>query len=161
MPANSNPNYRLLVRWPIIESAYSHVVLKDFQGTYFRDPLKDYLRHYVQSHLQKPLFKSTDIWWMSVLKCRTSKNRFRRHIKVFVAFSASISLRKRRLITIYRDEPNYWNTSKLWKAFHVCICMCMWVLDVCVYMYIVLWRRVLSRMINYICDTKKFCSDAR
>lgn len=159
MPANSNPNYRLPVRWPIIESAYSHVALKDFQGTYFRDPLKDYLRHCVQSHLQKPLFKSTDIWWMSVLKCRASKNRFRRDIKVFVLFSASISLRKRRLITIYRDEPDYWNTSKLLKAFHVYICV--YVLGVCVYICIVLWRRVLSRMINYICDMKKFCSDAR
>lgn len=56
----------------------------------------------------------------------------------------------RRLITIYRDEPSHWNTSELLKAFCVCVCIC-----VCM-----LWRRVLSQMINYFCDTKKFCLDA-
>lgn len=39
---------------------------------------------------------------------------------------------------------------------HVCVCVYL-----SVYMYFVLWRWVLSRMINYICDMKKFCSDAR
>lgn len=52
----------------------------------------------------------------------------------------------RRLITIYRDEPSYRNTSELLKAFYECV----WVYT----------RRVLSQMINYFCDTKKFCLDA-
>lgn len=91
-------------------------------------------------------------------KVQNLKERFRRDIKVFVVFSDSISFEEARLITIYRDEPDYWNISELLKAFHVCLCMCVYL---GVYMYFVLWRWVLSRMINYIYDMKKFCSDAR
>lgn len=32
----------------------------------------------------------------------------------------------RRLITIYRDEPSYSNTSELLKAFQVCVYVCMY-----------------------------------
>lgn len=45
--------------------------------------------------------------------------------KVFVAFSEFGFFEKaaRRLITIYRDEPSYRNTSELLKALYMCVYM--------------------------------------
>lgn len=50
-------------------------------------------------------------------------------VKVFATFSkiGFFEEAARRLITIYRDEPAYRNTSELLKAHYVCLCGGGWV----------------------------------
>lgn len=70
----------------------------------------------------------------------------------------------RRLITIYRDEPAYWNTSELLKAFcmrvHVCMCACVSYSDAeCFREWLII--SVTRRSFAQTCDNgsdERFCS---